>query len=86
MKDVQAFARRIISDGRHQLRKYLDDFPSKYPRLGVPFSKKTMKLIKENLDIIEEEGRQRNVKIEIKDGDDEYVFFEYIFQNSTISK
>lgn len=77
MKDVQSFARKIINEGKKQLKKYLDDYPLNYPRLGVPFSKKTMKRIKENLNIVEEEGRQRNVKIEIKD---EYVYFEYIFK------
>ena len=77
--DKVKLANKLIKEGRHNLRRYLEEFPENYPRIGIPFSKKTMKIVKENLDFFVEEGKKKNVKLECAKDNTNYIFFEYIF-------
>lgn len=82
MTDVQIkkFAKKIVGEGRMHLRIYLNDVDAKNTRLGIPFSKKTMKKIKEYFKAIEEEAKEHNIIVTIDEEHDGYIFFEYEFK------
>ena len=82
MKDINEFARKIVKDGRNELRRYLEDVPTAYPKIGVPYSKRKMKIIKENLSIIQEVGELQNVIVTIREDRKDFVYFEYKFEKT----
>lgn len=78
---MKKFAGRVIEIGRFHLRTQIEDYSDRKPKIGVPFSKKEYDKIKENLEVINNFGKDRNIKISkidcSKDGTP-YVYFEYI--------
>lgn len=75
----EKMAKKMVKDARFNLRKYLEDFPGSYPRIGIPFSKKTIEFVKENLNYFTEEAKKKNLKLEFAKDNSNFIFFEYLF-------
>lgn len=86
---MKKFAGKIIEIGRFHLRTQIEDYSVRKPKIGVPFSKKEYEKIKENLEVINDFGKNKNIKISkincVKDGTP-YVFFEYIDPENELNK
>lgn len=78
------FEEKIINAGRFHLQTQREDFSEYNPIIGVPFSKKECNKIKENLEKINNFGKNINIKISKIDyskNGTPYVFFKYIDPN-----
>lgn len=72
-------AKRIINDGRFHLMKLLEDFPTAYPKIGVPIGKKNWEFFQEHSDLVKQIGVENNVSISPATDGSRYLYFEYMY-------
>lgn len=71
-------AQRIINECRFHLRELLEDFPTAYPKIGVPLGRKSWEFIQGNFELVREIGRKKNVYVFLSEDGSQYVYVEYI--------
>lgn len=71
-------AQHIINEGRFHLKRHLEDFPTAYPKIGVPFGRKDWEFIQNNLELVREIGRKNNVYVFLADDGSKCIYVEYI--------